>query len=148
MAKKSKADIDQVVRPTRPKRVARRFTLPERCDIRSFTMRELDGNDEIEASIWAEKNVPPAQSQSPLAMMAQEQKEAIRLSLVEVDDVPITPGVPYMDMDHWSMRTMRFVRQAFGITNGVEEDELKNFEAEASLVCASATAATEGPSDD
>ena len=113
-----------------------------RCDIATFKMREVDGTDQAEAAIWAEANVDPAQKSNPVALMQQEQHEMMRLSLVEVDGVPVNhDGIPFKELDHWSLRTLRFITYAFNHMNGADSDELKNFEAEAQIVGTEATSA-------
>jgi len=103
------------------------FKLPSYCDIATVVVRELDGKDELEAAIWADKNQNSALSDSAKALFQGEQRESIRLSLVQVDGVAVNVGgVPYMAMDDWSFRTQRFIREFYADLNGVELDELKN----------------------
>lgn len=108
-------------------RIMKRYSLPDYCDVATLVMRELDGTDEIEAAIWADKNKSSALASSPIAAMESEQRESIRLSLVEVDGEPVNVGgIPYAAMNDWSYRTMRFVNQFFLDLNGVEISEVKN----------------------
>ncbi len=117
------------------KRLKKRFKLPEYCDIAEFVMRELDANDEMEAAMWAEQKMTSAHRENPIAAMGLEQREAVRLSLCEVEGAKVNhDGVPYAAMDNFSMRTMRFLNSAFSDLNGIDSDDLKNFQAEASLI--------------
>jgi hypothetical protein len=113
--------------------------MPERCDVTELVMRELDGDDQIEASIWADKKLSSAMRDSAVAMYAAEQREAIRISLVEVDGQQVNlDGIPFSGMDTWSMRTMRFVLKAFADLNGAEASELESFQKGAQPVLSSA----------
>lgn len=108
-------------------RTMKRYPLPEYCDCRSVVMRELDTRDEIEAAIWADKAANSALADSQMAAFQADQRESIRLALVEVDGVEVNVGgMPYKAMDGWSMRTMRFIREFYADLNGVEQDDLKN----------------------
>ena len=113
----------------------KRFTLPDYCSVGEFVMRELTAKDELTASIFAEKFMSDALRNSAVATIAAEQREAMRLALVEVDGIQVNlDGVPYLEMDNWSMRTVRFAQMAFNEMNGIESDDLKNFKAGAQIV--------------
>lgn len=113
----------------------KRFTLPDYCTVGEFVMRELTAKDELTASIFAEKFMSDALRNSAVATIAAEQREAMRIALVEVDGKPVNvDGIPYMAMDEWSMRTIRFAQMAFNELNGIESDDLKNFRAGGQIV--------------
>jgi hypothetical protein len=83
----------------------------------------------------ADKLMSDALRNSAVATISAEQREAMRLSLVEVDGEPVNhDGVPYMAMDDWSLKTLRFLQTAFNEMNGIEADDLKNFRAGAQIV--------------
>lgn len=107
-------------------RLVKRYTLPDYCDCQSIVMRELDGKDELEAAIWADQNKSSV-LEGTMAAFQADQRESIRLSIVQVDDVAVNvDGAPFREMNEWSFRTMRFVREFFADLNGVEEGDLKN----------------------
>lgn len=108
-------------------RVMKRYRLPAYCDCREVIMRELDGKDELEAAIWADKHKSSAAADSPFAELQADHREAMRLSLVQVDGVAVNVGgVPFMAMNDWSLRTMRMISAFFADLNGVDPGELKN----------------------
>lgn len=100
---------------------------------KEFVMRELSGEDELEAAKWADKRRSEADT-GALAVMNSEQREAIRLSLVSVDGEPVGGDIPYMAIDKWNLRTMRLVRHAFNDLNGVGESDLEDFKEAAEVV--------------
>lgn len=112
----------------------KRYRLPPGMSCREFVMRELDASDEIEAAIWADKRRGSAQD-GVLSMVGGEQREAMRLSLVSVDGKPVNvDGVPFMGIDKWSYRTMRYVQRAFANLNGVKDKDLESFDEGAEIV--------------
>lgn len=116
-------------------KLKKRYRLPAGCSVREVVMRELDGNDEVEAAVMAEQRASSATKGSVAGMIGAEQREAIRLSLCEVDGKPVNAdGVPFMAMDRWTMRTMRAINRFFADLNGLPEDELKNAVAGAEVV--------------
>lgn len=105
---------------------ATRFELPAGCNCRSITMREIDGNDEIQAAVWAEKHIAPVLKKNTVALMGQEQFESIRVSVVAVDDKLVNlDGVAYREMDRWNLKTKRYLMAFYGELNGVTSDELE-----------------------
>jgi len=132
--------------PAPRQRYMKRFPLPERCDAKEFVIRELDSNDDIQAAIMADKMAPAAIKDSAIGLMSSEQREAVRLSLVEVDGVPVNQdGIPFLAMDEWSARTMRFALQAYMQVNGVTPDEIRSFLAGAEVVTGPETPTTTFP---
>jgi len=114
---------------------AKRYQLPDYCTIREVVMRELDGQDDIEASIWADKNATSAIKGSAVAAMVADQRESIRLSLLEVDGLPVNhDGIPYRAMDDFTSVTFRFLQQFYADMNGAKEDDLKNAIAGAEVI--------------
>lgn len=94
---------------------------------KEFVMRELTAKDEIEAAIWADKKRSSA-GDGVLSIVGGEQREAMRLSFVAVDGKPVNEGgIPFVGMDNWTYRTMRFVQRAFADLNGVEQSDLDSF---------------------
>lgn len=111
--------------------IAKEFEVPakgaDRYNFHKVVMRELNGQDRIEASIWADKNINPALEESIVGQMDTQQREALRLSIVAVDGKRVnTGGVPFMAMDEWNIRSMRFLEACFNDLNGVDLDEVKN----------------------
>lgn len=129
-AKGGRTAPDEVVAIRKPTRISKRWKMPKGCDIQEFVMREVTGQDEIEAAIWAEKGMTTAQSSSAMAIYSAQRRECMRLALVEVDGAQVNhDGIPFKQMDYYSIKTMLFLTYAFNKMNGVEDDELKNFEA-------------------
>ena len=127
--------LDQVVRLPAPHLLRKRFTLPAGCSVGSFVMRELTGPDELEAAMWADKKMDKDRRSDAVAVMEGEQREAMRLAFTEVDGEPVNhDGIPFVAMDLWTYRTMRFAQTAFSDVNGVQIDELQSFKEGAELV--------------
>lgn len=131
----------------------RTFKLPKGCSIREFEMRELTAEDELEAARMVDAKLVGAEKNSVMLVMAAERKEAERMSLVSVDGQRVdNSGAPFMGMNKWTQRTMRFVTAAFAEMNGVQDAELKKFLAEvgsaAPATSASAPPATDDSADD
>ena len=135
MAPKKKSTPAPAVINSKPHLTAKRYTLPSYCSVQSVVMRELDGQDDIEASVWADKNASSTVKESAVAAMVADQRESIRLSLLEVDGKPVNhDGLPFMAMDHWSSRTFRFLQQFYGDLNGATNEDLKNAVTGAELI--------------
>jgi hypothetical protein len=109
-------------------------------------MKELTAKDEIEAAVWADKFMSEALRNSAMAAIGAEQREAMRLSLVEVDGEPVNQnGVPFLAMDSWSLKTIRLAQTAFNDLNGVDAEDLKNFKASARVSPPGESLATQSP---
>jgi len=92
------------------------------CNIKSFVIRETDGEDEETAAVLAK-----AKGEGHSSF-----EELVRMSLVYVDGKKIEQ--PYEDFDGWNSRTRAFVLQAFKALNSVEEKEVGDFLSGALLV--------------
>lgn len=134
MKRHRETETDVVITaPTYP-RLKKLWKLPPGCDIKSFVMREVGAKDEMEAAIWAEKSLSSAERTNAMAVVGAQQRECMRLSLVEVDGSPVNhDGIPFKAMDQYSIKTLRFLQYAFNLMNGVDDDDLKNFEAGAEV---------------
>jgi phage FluMu protein gp41 len=112
----------------------KRFKLPSGMSCKEFVMRELTAKDEIEAAIWADQKRSSA-GDGVLSMVGGEQREAMRLALVEVDGETVNvEGVPFTAMDRWTYRTMRYLQKAFEEINGVDQKDLASFSKGAEIV--------------
>lgn len=123
-------------------RLTKRYPMPKRCDCREFVMRELDGNDEIEISLWVERKMSAHPSrENPLAWTTVQRNEEMKRALMEVDGKAVNvDGVPFDEMDEWSERTKKFMRMAFDELNGLEAGEVEKFKAGAQVVLGHAPA--------
>lgn len=123
----------------------KRYVLPDGMSCKEFVMRELTAQDEIEAAIWADKKRSSA-SDGVLSMVGGEQREAMRLALVEVDGEPVNvQGVPFTALDKWTYRTMRYLERAFEDLNGIAKKDLDSFKEGAEIV--NDPMATEAPQE-
>ena len=106
--------------------LTKRFQLPEGCSVREVAIRELEGHDELTAALWMEQHAPAAMLETTAGQLAAEQRELVRLSLVEVDgdDVNVD-GVPYLGMDRWTVKTYRAVRFLYQTVNTLDDGELR-----------------------
>lgn len=83
--------------------------------IKSFAMREVNGQDEETAANFAKAkggSVTPAE-------------EMVRLSITEVNGSPVKQ--PFLEFDTWNTRTRAFALQAFRNLNGTTEEETDAF---------------------
>jgi len=97
----------------------KKFTLPKGCSIQTFVMREIDGEDEREAGRWiaARGNV----EDSGITLI----EEQLKVALVAVNGRKV--DAPFQGLEKFSSKTRRFMMEAFGQMNGIEEDEVEDF---------------------
>lgn len=105
----------------------KRFVLPKGLSCGEMVVRELSGKDDLTAAQRADAKLSADEKLNPIVSMQVQRREAMRLSLVEVDGRKVNLGEPFMNLDDWSQRTVVFLSRAFEELNGVKEDELKNF---------------------
>ena len=106
--------------------LTKRFQLPAGCSIREVAVRELEGHDELTAALWMEQNAPAAMLETPAGQIAAEQRELVRLSLVEVDGEEVNlDGVPFLGMDRWTLKTYKAVRFFYQTVNTLDDGELR-----------------------
>jgi len=86
-----------------------------KTEIKSFSMREVDGRDEEVAT-----NSAKARGGS-----ATTQEELVRLSVVAVNDVNVEH--PYLAFDTWNSRARSFSLKAFNELNGMSKEEEADF---------------------
>lgn len=103
----------------KPHLVHKRFQMPKGCSIDSFVMREIDGEDEREAGRWI---AAIGEVDNASITVAEEQ---MKVALVAVNDKPVES--PYTGLNRWSSKTRRLVMEAFGLLNGLEDDEVAVF---------------------
>lgn len=108
------------IKVTKPHLLHKEFTLPKGCSVESFVMREIDGQDERDAGRWLAARGSSVEDPR-LALM----DEQLRVSIVAVNGKGVDQ--PFQGMDKWSSKTRRFVLEAFGLLNAVEDDELAVF---------------------
>jgi hypothetical protein len=94
-------------------------------DFATLVMRELTNADRPTISLRAQRTIQPALADNGTMQIMQEQYEAQRLSLCEVDGHVIHDTVPFDEFDAWSVRSMRYVQAFFAKVNGVREDALE-----------------------
>lgn len=85
--------------------------LPERCNIKSVSIRETTGVDERNAALAAE------------AKKTATYPELIRLAIVAVDGQPVSPPGA-VDFDNWNSRTRKAVGLLFDRINDVAAAEM------------------------
>ena len=114
---------------TTPKHRMKKFKLPDDCDAKEIVMRQLDGNDDLEIAIWADRRMTSAHKENIFAVIEVKKHEAARRALVLVDGKPVNEdGIPFAEMDNWSQQTMVYVLRGYNKLNGVEDDDLKKFD--------------------
>lgn len=93
----------------------KRFTFPDKCDVRSVVMRETNGHDEQRAAMQADAQ--PGRS--------SVFQELVRLSIVSVDGQLVQQ--PFLDLDRWNSRTRALVIQAYENLNDLKDEEIAVF---------------------
>lgn len=125
--------------------LTKRFQLPPGCSVRSVVVRELVAADELTAALWAESNAPAEMLETPAGQIAAEQRELVRVSLVEVDGEEVNiDGVPFLGMDGWTLRTYRAVRLFYNNVNTLDDKELRKSLAGAEVIAGPVPAAGRG----
>lgn len=97
-----------------------KFDLPQgngqkRVNIKSVSLREITGTDEILAASLAEAK----------GKQGSVQAELVRLSIVKVDGLPVEQ--PFGALDTWNSRTRKFVLDAFISINSTSQKESEDF---------------------
>jgi hypothetical protein len=112
---------------SKPHLLRKKFKLPDGHPIKCFVMREIDGEDELEAGRVAAARGTSVDDMSQAALM-----ENIRVAIVSVDDKPVEQ--PFLQMDKYPSKTKRYFIEAWVALNGVGQDDIKNFLAAAEVL--------------
>ena len=99
--------------------LSRTFTLPKGYSVESFTVREIDGHDEKEAS----KMLAALGTTDDFAIAMLE--ASLQISIVEVNGEVVQQ--PYYEIGKWSSKTRRLLLEAWHSLNSVPDDELAVF---------------------
>lgn len=110
------------IKITKPHLIHKRFQMPKGCSIDSFVMREIDGEDEREAGRWIAARESEVDNMS--IAVAEEQ---LKVALVAVNDEPLDSATPFTALNQYSTKTRRLMMEAFGLLNGLEDDEVAVF---------------------
>jgi hypothetical protein len=100
----------------------RRFPMPKGSPAPSVTIREVFGADETEAARMIDALSDP--TLGARGVIAAEKREAIRRSIVAIDNVPVDPDVPLFVIDHWGRAASRALERFFGEINGLKQVEI------------------------
>lgn len=104
----------------KPHLLHKRFELPKGCSVKSFVMREIDGQDERDAGRWIAARGTNIDDPSVAIM-----EEQLRISIVGVNDQSVEQ--PYTGLDKWSTKTRRYLIQAWTLLNGIDDEDLADF---------------------
>lgn len=110
-------------------KVYKKFTLPDGFSVKTLVMRELTTKDEEAASVMADRTLDGSRRTNAIATFTSEQRECVRMSLVQVDGERVNGATPYMAMDDWSSRTYKLVQGLYSKLNDVTQDVVGNVEA-------------------
>lgn len=117
--------------------IMKRFTLPanQGLNCSQVVMRELTGIDDLEIGLWVDARANATDRANMAKMLELERRESTRRALVMVDGVLVNEhGAPFLGMDNYNHRTMRYLYEFFSELNGVEQRELKKAVAESVVV--------------
>lgn len=125
----SKVKVHRKAPPAGPRMM--RWPLPKGCSIASVVVRELAGDDDIEATINADKFGSSAAKDTIQGFATVAQRERVLLSIVEYVDLDgrrhaVDATEPFRPK--WTMRTFRFIERAWMKLNAIDQDELDFFE--------------------
>lgn len=87
--------------------------LQGRFSIQSVTLRETNGEDELEAEKLAE------------IQKTSMRQELVRASIVKVNDMPVTQ--PYAGLDGWNTKTRSTVVACWIKLNGISDKDAQDF---------------------
>lgn len=95
----------------------KRFSLEGRkgAQAQSITVRETDGKDEEQASLTAKAK----------GGASNEIEELVRLSIVAIDDKPVTQ--PFEGFDSWKSKMRGYALSAWRDMNVIDEKEAESF---------------------
>lgn len=93
------------------------FRLPKGCSVKSFVVRETNGEDESVA-------IQRAKAKGDEGTVLNEM---VRLALCVVDDIQVDHRVPYLPYDNWNSRTRAMALRAFTSLNATTDKEDDDF---------------------
>lgn len=99
----------------------KRYTMPKGSPASTVTMRELSGRDELEAAKAADALTP---QKTVEALTDAERREAVRISLVEIDGKAIDHAVPLFEIDEWPRRARKALEAFFADLNGINRSDV------------------------
>ena len=107
---------------------AQRFEAPKGCqgDCKEIVVKELDGDDEIEAAVWADEKAGQPGFKSLGAYYKLERTEKIRAAIVAVDGKLVNvPGRPFKGYDKFHAPTKIWISACFDKLNSLESKDLE-----------------------
>lgn len=126
----------------------REYELGQGHSVRGVVLREIDGNDELEAGASARAK-PALDDDEQARIIIHEQ---LRLSIVAVRRRAGGPWEPVRqpldELDRWKTKTRILLSQAFQTMNLLTEKELADFHAGGRVVGAARTPAEQEPMDE
>lgn len=131
---KTKGAVRSVAAPEWRKR-AELWTCPAGCSVKTFVVRELDGNDIVEAGRWLDVKLTPAERMDLPKLFEAQRRERMRRSLVQVDGRPVNvDGLPFAEMDDWSHKTLLVLERAYQRLNDISVEDMGKAEAGVQVV--------------
>lgn len=90
-------------------------------DFKSITIREVNGEDELEAAkVAAAKDLQSGGKEKHPVFT-----ELLRRSIVEVNGKPVGGIVPFDEFDSWRVASRNAVSRFYEVLNGLDDDDLK-----------------------
>lgn len=100
--------------------VHKRFPLPKGCSVKSFSLREIDGEDEREAGRFLAARKETIDDEATAVF-----EEQVRISIIGVNNEAVAQ--PYTGMNKWSTKTRRCLYEAWGMLNSLDKKEVASF---------------------
>ena len=110
----------------------------DRSELQSVVMREIVNVDAVRASVRAEKNIADRSSRVAIADAAT--REAIRMTIEEVNGQRVNRDTPYLDLDMWNGKAYFMAENFFETVNGVSMEDAKSYASSGEIVTEEAEA--------
>ena len=99
---------------------AKRFPMPTGAPVPSVTVREIFGVDEMEAASMVDA---VHKIEGAADIIRAEKTEAVRRSIVALDNVPVDDSVPLFVIDGWRRPFHKALERFFGVVNGLKRSD-------------------------
>lgn len=118
-----------------PRRVIQRFIMPKAVrECREVFIIEISSREELDAAIFTESIVTPAERSSAKLMAEAERREVIRISIVGLGELHngaiayrhtnVNAAVPFAEISDWPSKAWVALHRFYGEVNGVPTAEL------------------------
>lgn len=111
----------------------KRVELGEGFSVREFVLREMTGEDQINAATMAAKMLTKVQAKIDSVVELVKLRQMIQTTLVSVDGAPVNGDAPFLGLKKWTCKTIGKAEKAFVELNGFTDDDEEGEEDEEDL---------------